>query len=124
MAQTMQLSRLADVRRVELPLHARDDGEVRVQPVQGGTVLQPGRERLLAPNGTNFSISGITSGDSTAVEYLVMFVSETELPAPTIVRSKHSDKHVWRFSIEPTEKFPFDPNAVVRKVIPITVTSK
>lgn len=30
MTQTMQLSRLADVRRIELPRHARDDGEVVV----------------------------------------------------------------------------------------------
>lgn len=105
-----------------LMVHA--DGEVRVQQVQGGNVLVPGRERLLSPNGASFVISGISTGGDAALEHFVLFVSETELPHPVIVRSKHADKHVWRFLMEPTEKYPFDPNAVVRKVIPVRVTRK
>ncbi|MDY3560024.1 DUF4384 domain-containing protein [Gemmata sp. JC673] len=103
-------------------LMVQADGEVRVQEVLGGNVLKPGQaQRLLQPNGKSFVIGGINGGGKTAVEHFVLFVSETELPAPTIVRSKHGSRYVWRFSMEPTERFPFEPNKVVRKVVPIHV---
>ncbi|HEY1186130.1 MAG TPA: hypothetical protein VGE74_00675 [Gemmata sp.] len=105
-------------------LQVQADGEVRVQKVQGGTVLLANRERHLSPNGVSFSIGGITTGTDMAVEHFVLLASETELPLPTIVRSGHAGKYLWRFVLEPTEKHPFDPNAVVRKVVPVKVTRK
>ncbi len=100
------------------------DGEVRVQPVQGGDFLKENTERSLSPNGKGFVISSITTGGDTATEHFVLFASETELPALTILQSRHTDKHVWRFFMNPTAKEAFDPNAVVRKVVPIEITSK
>ncbi len=100
------------------------DGEIRIQAVMGGTVVLANTPRLLAPKAGGVVVGGISGGGDTATEHFVLFASETELPLPTILRSKHADKHVWRFLLEPTEKDKFDPNGVVRKVIPISVTRK
>ncbi len=100
------------------------DGEVRVQPVQGGSVLKERTERSLAPLGkTNFVIAGIGTGGDVATEHFVLLASETALPEILIVRSKHPDKWIERFLPDPTAK-GFDPNTAVRKVIPIKVTRK
>ncbi|MBP3955831.1 hypothetical protein J8F10_11100 [Gemmata sp. G18] len=100
------------------------DGDVRVQTVQGGTVLKADTERLLTPNGKGFSISSILTGGDTGMEHFVLLASETELPLPTVLQSKHLEKPIRRFLFNPTAKEAFDPNAVVRKLIPIEVTSK
>ena len=105
-------------------LMVQADGEPVVQPVEGGTVLLAGKERTLAPNAVGLQITSILGGGDSGVEHLVLFASQTPLPAPTILRSKHADKYIWRFLMEPTEKDKFDPNAVVRKVIPVKVTNK
>ncbi len=73
------------------------------------------------PGAEGFSISGIVTGADSTTEYFVLFASETEFPLPTVVRSRHNERKVWRFLLEPTEKEPFDPNKVVRKVIAIPV---
>jgi hypothetical protein len=105
-------------------LMVQADGEVRVQEVVGGGVLQPKLARELAPGASGFTISGIITGGNSATEYFVLFASESELPVPTLVRSTHADRPVWRFTLEPTAKEAFDPNKVVRRVIPIRVTKK
>jgi mono/diheme cytochrome c family protein len=105
-------------------LLVEEDGEIRLPEVTGGTLLQPHRERLLAPNGTAFTVSSILSGGNSATQHFVLFACESELPLPTLIRSQHADNHMWRFLIEPTEKYRFNPNAVVRKVIPVKVNKK
>ena len=53
MTGTMQLSGLADVRRIELPRHARDDGEVVVAEPATGVPFAIARLFVLrAPDGT------------------------------------------------------------------------
>ncbi len=112
-------------RKVQFVLLKIDqDGEVKVQEVVGGTTLLPKKKRVLATDEGSFSITGVLKNDAAATEHFVLFACETELPLPTIIRSKHADKHVWRFLMEPTETDRFDPNTVVRKVIPIKVTKK
>jgi hypothetical protein len=112
-------------RRVFLTLLTiQADGEVRIQEVAGGGVLQSNVTRELAPGPEGFSISGIITGGDSTTEYFVLFASETELPAPVIVRSLHPDRQVWRFLLEQDTKDTFDPNKVVRKVIPIPVSKK
>ena len=103
-------------------LNVLADGEVRVQPVQGGTVILADEPRSLAPAAEGFSIGSILGGGGSAVEHFVLFASEAEMPVPALVRSNHLDKPVWRFVFEPAQKF--DRGAVVRKVIPVTVTRK
>jgi hypothetical protein len=107
-----------------LLLMVQADGEVRVQEVEGGGVLVSKMPRELSPNGEGFSISGIITGGTSATEYFVLFAAERELPLPTIVRSTHPDRPVWRFLFDPGAKEPFAGTPVVRKVIPIPVTKR
>jgi hypothetical protein len=116
--------RVSSDRRVYLVLlMIQADGEVRVQDI-GDSVLLAKDARELAPGPDGFNISGIVTGGDSATEYFVLFASETQLPLPTIVRSTHSERPVWRFLLEPTAKDTFDPNKVVRRVVPIPVTKK
>ena len=51
--------------------------------------------------------------------HLVLFASELPFPAPAVICSKHQASQIWR--IVPAESNGFDPNRVVRKVLPIRV---
>ena len=124
--QSFKLRVWAD-RRVHLSLlWVQADGEPIVQDLGGASVLQVKVTRDLTPknNPNGFDIAGIITGGDSATEYFVLFASEVPLPDPVIVRSTHAGLPVWRFLLEPTEKKPFDPNKVVRKVVPIPVTRK
>ena len=122
--QPFQL-RVSSERRVFLTLlMVQADGEVRVHDLGGKNVLPAKTERDLAPGADGFVISSILTSGPAATEYFVLFAAETDLPLPVIVQSTHPDRTVWRFLLEPTAKEPFDPNKVVRKVIPIPVTRK
>jgi hypothetical protein len=122
--QRFKLKVSSDRRVFVTLLMIQADGEVRVQEVAGGSVLQPNAARELSPGGEGFSISGIITGGDATTEYFVLFAAEAELPPPTIVRSLHPDRRVWRFLLEPTARDAYDPNKVVRTVIPIPVTKK
>jgi hypothetical protein len=116
-------------RRVFLTLlMVQADGEIVVQNLLGGSVLQARAQRELKPksdrNPDGFKISGILTGGNATTEYFVLFASETELPLPQIVQSTHPDRPVSRFLLDPSAKERFDPNKVLRKVIPIPVTGK
>ncbi|VTR95840.1 planctomycete cytochrome c domain protein : Planctomycete cytochrome C domain protein OS=Rhodopirellula sp. SWK7 GN=RRSWK_00334 PE=4 SV=1 [Gemmata massiliana] len=100
------------------------DGDVRMQALQGGTVLKADTERTLTPNGKGFVISSILTGGDTGTEYFVLLASETEFPLPTVIQSKHPERPVRRFLLNPTAKEAFDPNAMVRRLVPIEITSK
>lgn len=95
-------------------LKVLDDGQIRLQAVEGGEVLRAKEPRELTPGGDGF----VTGPETVA---FVLLACEDELPAPLILRSRHADKHVWRFLLEPTAKHPFDPNRVVRKLVPLAV---
>jgi hypothetical protein len=97
------------------------DSEVGIQEIGGGSVLQADTVRDLGPLSGRFSISGIVTGGTSATEYFVLFAAETELPLPTVVRSLHPERPVWRFLVPTSAP---EPNRVVRKVIPIPVTKK
>jgi hypothetical protein len=90
------------------------DGELRVQQVEGGDALRAKESRELSPGGDGFATGPETLG-------FFLFACTDELPAPLVLRSRHADKHVWRFLLEPSAKFPFDPGAVVRKWVPVPV---
>jgi hypothetical protein len=116
--------RVSSDRRVFLTLlMIQADGEIRVHDLGGKNVLQPKIERDLSPGADGF-VAGIVTGGPAATEYFVLFAAETELPLPVIVQSAHPDRTVWRFLLEPTPKESFDPNKVVRKVVPISVTQQ
>jgi hypothetical protein len=105
------------------------DGEVRVQPVAGGNLLQAGKPRQLRPDTAGgFQIGSILGGGNTATEHFVLLASEGGAPTAVPVRSRHADHAVcrkqgqapvWRFLVESP-----DPRPVVRKVVPITVVGK
>jgi hypothetical protein len=117
--------RVRSDQRVDLTLVlVQPAGDVRVDAIAGGSVLlkDAPREIAFTPGGI---VSGVPAGSDAATAYLVLFASpEGELPKPVVVRSLHSDRQVWRFLTEPTAKDVFDPNKVVRKVIPVHVTKK
>lgn len=90
------------------------DGELRVQQIEGGDALRAKESRELSPGGEGFVTGPETLG-------FLLFACTDELPAPLVLRSRHADKHVWRFLLEPSAKYPFDPGAVVRKWVPVPV---
>lgn len=122
--QAFKLKVRSDRRVFVTLLLVQSDGAVRVQEIDGGSVIQTDASRELAPAADGFRIASIITGGDSATEYFVLFASEVELPLPTVVRSRHDDRPVWRFLLEPSAKDAFDPNKVVRKVIPIPVTKK
>ncbi|MCI0699929.1 MAG: hypothetical protein L0241_02465 [Planctomycetia bacterium] len=123
----------ADSRVFVTVLMVLADGEVRVQEIGGGYVLQPNTPRDLAPPGRNeFRITSILSGGDSATEYFVLLASEKEIPLPTIIRSKHAEgddpkqnrRPVWRFLVEPPKGELRGSTQVVRRVIPIKLVKK
>jgi mono/diheme cytochrome c family protein len=103
------------------------DGEVRVQPVGGGTRLKAMTERTLVTD-TNkpFTPISILSEAPTATEFVVVLATDRELPELTLVRSTHAeDLAANRYPINrffPADKGDkFDPARVVREVIPLKV---
>ena len=122
-----------DVRYVLLSVMA--DNTLMVQPTNKGGFLKAGETTLLAPaNGESFRIASLLTGGPKATEYFVLLASPTELPAPTIVKSRHSSVlggddqlrfPISRFFFDPETKADgFDPARVVRIVVPITVTEE
>jgi hypothetical protein len=107
------------------------NGHVEVQPTKKNGFLTAG-ENVLTPNAKDhFAIAGILTGEKQGVEYFVLLAAPAPLPAPLILRSRHSRSPacdekgghpVYRFLFEPEAKF--DASLVVRKVIPVTVTAK
>ncbi|MDB5311704.1 MAG: hypothetical protein JWO38_5906 [Gemmataceae bacterium] len=107
-------------------------GDVRIQPVDGGTVLKRDEPRSLgSPPAKPFVIASILTGAESATEHFVLVAAEGEVPVPTIVRSRHADAAdcknnqapVWRFVFD-APAGGFDPARAVRKVVPLTVTRK
>ena len=102
-------------------LKIEEDGEVRVQEIDGETLpvlVQGDTPRDLSPGADGFSFTKSAS--------IVLFASEADRPLapPVVVRSGHDTRPVWRFLLEPTKDNPFDPNRVVRKVLAVPVTKK
>ena len=102
-------------------LKIEEDGEVRVQEIDGETLpvlVQGATPRDLSPGADGFSLTRSAS--------IVLFASEADRPLapPVVVRSGHDTRPVWRFLLEPTRDNPFDPNRVVRKVLAVPVTKK
>jgi mono/diheme cytochrome c family protein len=106
------------------------NGQAAVQLTQKNRFLTAG-EHLLGPDGKDFTIASILTGEKEATEYFVLLASPEPLPTPVIVRSRHSRSPtcekpprypVYRFVFPPAATF--DATTVVRKVIPLTVTAK
>jgi hypothetical protein len=112
------------------------DGTVVVQPTNKNGFLNPDEETTLFPGGgsTEFKIEGLLKGGQKVTEYFVFLASQTEIPTPLIVKSRHADTQdcrdqqlfpISRFFFDPeTKKANFDPSRVVRVVVPIDVLAK
>jgi hypothetical protein len=118
-----------------LVLNVLPDGEIKVQPLDGGQVLKGGTPRLLRPEGTDdFAISSIDGGKPGATEHFIVFASEFEIKRDslTIVRSVHPPYDPKKSDSGPIWRIVFKPEAgavdadkagsVVRKVLPLKVT--
>jgi hypothetical protein len=110
------------------------DGTVRVQDTNQGSFLKAGEPAILLPkDGEAFKIPSILTGEPKANEYFVLLASPTELPPPTIVKSRHAayltcegkrQFPMSRFFFDPEiKKEGFEPSRVVRVIVPITVTN-
>jgi hypothetical protein len=111
------------------------DGTVVLKPTKNGRIITAGETALLTPkDGEEFKIDGILTGAEKAYEYFVLLASQSEIPTPIIVKSRHGDTQacteklnypISRFFFEPETKIAgFDPSRVVRVVVPIEVTAK
>ena len=114
------------------------DGSVVVQGTNKNGLLSAGPpSRLLPVDKDNkaqgaFRISDIATGEVKAMEF-VLLASTTELPTPTIVKSRHARTPtceeelrfpISRFFFDAEAKREFDPSRVVRVVVPLEVTAK
>ncbi|MCE9567697.1 MAG: hypothetical protein K8U57_37325 [Planctomycetes bacterium] len=109
------------------------DGTIRVQPTNKDGLFDADEIFLTPAGSASFKIASITSGAPTANEYFVLFAAEMDEPLPlaTIIRSRHATNPNPKEVREPLQRFlfpqektkQFDPSKVVRKVIPIPVTS-
>ena len=100
------------------------NGELVIQPVEGGLKLKADQTRILSPKKKVppfvFKISGLLNGQAKGTEHFIVLASPDEIPVPTIVRSQHSTFPVWRFlPAEPTK-----PGSVQRVVAELDVTKK
>lgn len=117
------------------------DGTVRVEPTKQNTIFPQAQTDLTPMGSDSFKITGIITGQPKATEYFVLLASESLLPPVTIVRSRH--KPFAFGGEEKPENFPinrfvfdlekrtddfdpakFDPTKVIRKVIPIPLTTR
>lgn len=118
-------------------LRVTTDRPVRVRVLRvlaTGATTDQKLERNALPTGatllgpaTNTALSATASGGGAATNYYVVFASEADVPAPTILKSRHNDDcedrtqlPLWRFVFE-TPAPAFDPARVVRRVVPLTV---
>ncbi len=86
----------------------------------------PAGATLLGPR-TNAPFAASVSGGDAATDYYVVFAAEVDVPAPTVLKSRHREDcedrsrlPVWRFVFDATDP-AFDPARVVRRVVPLTV---
>jgi mono/diheme cytochrome c family protein len=109
------------------------DGTVRLQQTNKAGFLKKDEAVLLVPKERGaFQIADLLTGEPQGTEYFVLLASQTELPAPVLVKSRHSSGQdcqsqlrfpVSRFFFDPEAKAEgFDPSRIVRLVVPITVT--
>ncbi len=128
-----------NVRFTLLMVHA--DGAVRVDPTRQNTIFAQAQTDLTPMGSDSFRITDIITGQPKATEYFVLLASESLLPPVTIVRSRHKPSAFG--GDEKPENFPinrflfdletksanfdpakFDPTKVIRKVIPIPLTTR
>jgi mono/diheme cytochrome c family protein len=108
------------------------DGDVAIIPTrQGGVLLEAGDHFLSPENSGAFLMTASPTGEAKATEYFVLLASIEKLPAPVVVRSRHSDAPdcrekgfypLFRFVLDGDAKF--DQSRIVRKVVAVTVTDK
>jgi hypothetical protein len=108
-------------------------GDIRPIPVSGGNIVKPGTPRRLTPEtGQPFRIPSLLSGKPSETEHFILIAAETNVPLPTIIRSRHSDgldcskkdgQPIWRFLFDSADP-KFDPARAVRRVIPVKVEKK
>ena len=98
-----------------------DDGQVKFQEIDDPRrpiFVPAGKPQVFSPGEDGFVLG------TSATFVLFAWEYDRPVPPPVIVRSQHDNQPVWRFILEPTNEDRFDPNKVVRKVIPIIVTKK
>ena len=116
-----------------LLLNVLSTGDIRAIPVSGGNIVKPGVPRTLTPeSGKAFSIPSLLSGKPSETEHFILIAAESNVPVPTIIRSRHSDgidcgqkglNPMWRFVFDTADQ-KFDPSRTVRRVIPMTIQKK
>lgn len=114
-------------------LNVLSTGDIRPIPVSGGNIVKPGMPRRLTPEtGQPFRIPSLLSGKPSETEHFILIASESDVPLPTIIRSRHSDsidcskkdgQPIWRFLFDSADA-KFDRNRAVRRVIPVKVEKK
>jgi len=115
---------------VYLELLVVTETDVRRLTIRDDAKSPPGRmtvakdetptKRMLGPVKTlSYDVADFLPDERARSFALVLFVSDKEFPAPTVIRSKHSSCHVWR--IVPDETNGIDPKRVVRQVLPIRI---
>jgi mono/diheme cytochrome c family protein len=114
-------------------LNVLSTGDIRPIPVSGGNIVKPGMPRRLTPEtGQPFRIPSLLSGKPSETEHFILIAAESNVPLPTITRSRHSDsldcskkdgQPIWRFLFDSTDP-KFDPARAVRRVIPVKVEKK
>ena len=114
-------------------LMVQADGTIRVQETNKQGFFDQDQIILAPKQNTPFAITDISSGELKATEYFVLLVSDPDnlmppFPSISLIQSRHAaqpdpkepGRPVQRF-LFPVEKF--DSTKVVRKVIPIPLTS-
>ena len=107
------------------------NGEAEIQPTKQGGFLEAGVHSLTPERAGAFRITDILTGEPKASEYYVLLASTEKLPAPVVVRSRHSrgpdcdeEKRypIYRFVFPSDPKF--DQSLVVRRVVALTIKEK
>ncbi|QDU19713.1 hypothetical protein [Urbifossiella limnaea] len=108
-----------------LALHVQSDGYTKVQVLER-TAITAGATLLGPRMSTPFSVTPSGDEDSNT-DYFVLFASDVDVPAPTVLRSRHNPlcedrwrQPISRFLFEPADA-KADPPRLIRRVVPVTV---
>jgi hypothetical protein len=105
-------------------------GEADIVPTRQSGLLEAGEHTLTYEGTGAIRITDILTNEERATEYFVLLASTEAIPAPTVVRSRHSrnpdcddEKRypIYRFLLD---EAALDPAKVVRRVVAVTVTAK
>jgi mono/diheme cytochrome c family protein len=94
------------------------DGTIDYIVTSGGSTFVADKARVFATTkDPTFRITSLITGLGDGYEHFVVLASEKETDPPMIVRSRHSERPIWRF-------LPDESKPVVRRVITLHVANK